>query len=76
MATNTKRTVSFTVAREEYKEELEEIAIMKGYLNLSAMARVAVFQYINRYKLAQRLAVQRQRKGGEIPEILEIVGAE
>jgi hypothetical protein len=74
MASDSKRTVSFTVRLPEQKQDFEEIAKMQGFINLSAMARVAFFQYIRRYKLDKRLTVQREKKGGEIPAIIELLG--
>lgn len=46
-----KPEIRFTVSDEEKKAELEEYAQVKGFNNVGALARFALYQYLGRYPL-------------------------
>lgn len=57
-----KPKVSFTPQSQQEKAELGEYAKARGFANIGALARFALFQYVNRYpvkKGAGRTASER-----------------
>lgn len=45
------RTIQFTVESDRKKEEIREIAEVRGFPNAGSLARFALYQYISRYPL-------------------------
>ena len=43
------KTISFSVESEDKKKELTELAIRRGFANISNMARYSLMQYASRY---------------------------
>lgn len=62
-----KPKICFTL-EEEQKDEVEYYARAKGLHNGATLARFAVFQYMKRFPLASRKAVQRKGTGKEKEE--------
>ena len=49
MPSSSHKTISFSVDNPETKEVLSQIAKAKGFDRVGTMARVALFQYLNRF---------------------------
>ena len=49
MSSNSHKAITFSVDSPEIKEVLTQIAKEKGFDRVGAMARVATYQYINRF---------------------------
>lgn len=51
MSRSKKPQVSFSLPSEPKKEELEAFARAKGFASVGALARFALYQYVNKYPL-------------------------
>ncbi len=49
MSSNSHKSITFSVDSPEVKEVLSKIAKEKGFDRVGAMARVATYQYVNRF---------------------------
>ena len=49
MSSNSHKAITFSVDSPEIKEVLTQIAKEKGFDRVGAMARVATYQYVNRF---------------------------
>lgn len=69
MSSNSHKVITFSVGSPEIKELLTKIAKKRGFDRVGAMARVATYQYVNRFggqEWIDRLRdVQDVRSGGD-----------
>ena len=46
-----KPSISFTLDSEDRRDELKEYAKVRGFTSIGALARFALYQYVNRYPI-------------------------